>query len=858
MTRLIEIIDDSLNVEGSLKAEGSIKEISSDDLPLAIYTSIDQPGCDKNSIIISSINDSEEGNKNILGYISQYDEHIYFQPEVKNSSNTIFHNDEIVKNSVWLKSGDSIQYQRKIISYSISGDRIKISVADVSEIPNIASLNTASPEPHEKINNQFHNKNIYNAHVKGNIDKNNKIKKSIFLIFFILLAFTAAFILFAQTIVINIDPEPDNIDLKGFFPNIKIDNRYLVISGKYKLTAEKQGYRVLQEVIHITETNKNFSFFMKENPGFIEFKIKPEDHNKIYIDDKLLGDAGNTLSLIKYEGSQYEIDKGDYILRIVNPRYKEYKQKIKIEGKNKHQTYQINLLPNWGNILIDSKFENTKIEIYSAANKDEVIFESILNGSKEIELISGEYIIYASKENYKDKEINFTIQAEQNLKLETVVLEFKDGILDINSSPTGSVIRIDGQYLGQTPKQIKLSPYTEHALELSRSGYKTIYKKINLQADVIYEENIKLKANSGLVFISVSPKHAKLFINGQQQKENSGQFNLTGKNNILIVKADSYQTQTKNISVSSYSKNISFILLKNNTKNKSKNTQLSNKNKIIPNKLNYINSIGQKMIKVRPAIFMMGSKKNESGRGSNESEHKIQITYHYYMSDKEVSNKQYREFKNSHHSGSSANKTLNSNNQPVVNVTWNDAAGFSNWLSLKESLPPYYREEKGKMIPLNINADIQGYRLPFEAEWALSARGIKQKKYPWSGNYPPGSVSGNYADDSASSHIANTITAYNDRHSVTAPIGTYAKNESGFYDLGGNVSEWCEDYYSPSAGLSANKLLVNPKGSKKGTHHVVRDASWRDASIREVRLSYRSYSKKKSNDIGFRLVRYAP
>ncbi|MCU7940789.1 MAG: formylglycine-generating enzyme family protein, partial [gamma proteobacterium symbiont of Bathyaustriella thionipta] len=363
-----------------------------------------------------------------------------------------------------------------------------------------------------------------------------------------------------------------------------------------------------------------------------------------------------------------------------------------------------------------------------------------------------------------------------------------------------------------------------------------------------YEE-IKLIANSGLVFISVSPKQADLFINGIKQKENSGKFNLTGNNHLLTVKANGYQTQNKKLNISTYSKNVSFILQKNTT-----NNVQSKKNKSLKQEKN---SIGQKMILIQPASFIMGSKKNEAGRSSNEQEHKIQLNYAFYLSEKEINNKQYRQFNKLHNSGSSAGKSINLDEQPVVNVSWQDAARFANWLSKKESLKPYYKEDNGKLVPVNIDAAINGYRLPFEAEWVLAARGKNRKKYPWTGNYPPIKVSGNFADESASTQISNILKGYNDNYSVSAPVGSYGKNEMGLNDLGGNVSEWCQDYYSPASASFMNKILINPTGPKKGTHKVVRDSSWRDASIKELRLSYRSYSKKKANDIGFRLARYA-
>ena len=149
--------------------------------------------------------------------------------------------------------------------------------------------------------------------------------------------------------------------------------------------------------------------------------------------------------------------------------------------------------------------------------------------------------------------------------------------------------------------------------------------------------------------------------------------------------------------------------------------------------------------------------------------------------------------------------------------------------------------------------------MTFEAEWSFAARGKNKKKYPWSGQFPPQTVVGNFADESARSQVSSVISGYNDHNAVSSAIGNYKKNNSGFFDMGGNVSEWCQDYYSPSGVSFSNltKVDINPTGPEKGTHKVVRDSSWKDSSITELRLSYRNYSKKSANDIGFRIARYA-
>ncbi|UCD66000.1 MAG: SUMF1/EgtB/PvdO family nonheme iron enzyme, partial [Deltaproteobacteria bacterium] len=127
--------------------------------------------------------------------------------------------------------------------------------------------------------------------------------------------------------------------------------------------------------------------------------------------------------------------------------------------------------------------------------------------------------------------------------------------------------------------------------------------------------------------------------------------------------------------------------------------------------------------------------------------------------------------------------------------------------------------------------------------------------YAWSGSFPPREKTGNYADESARSILTVIIKGYNDTFAVSAPGASFNINPAGFFDLDGNVSEWCHDYYTPHTAI-ASEVKTDPMGPATGTHHVVRGASWRDGSITEMRLSYRAYSREKRDDIGFRIARY--
>jgi formylglycine-generating enzyme required for sulfatase activity len=125
---------------------------------------------------------------------------------------------------------------------------------------------------------------------------------------------------------------------------------------------------------------------------------------------------------------------------------------------------------------------------------------------------------------------------------------------------------------------------------------------------------------------------------------------------------------------------------------------------------------------------------------------------------------------------------------PVVEVSWNDAQAFCEWLTKKELA-------EGK-----IKAG-QKYRLPTDAEWSVAvglgkekgntpeekSRGIKDV-YPWGKEWPPPVGAGNY-----------NKSLKVDKFDYTSPVGSFAANKLGLHDMGGNMWEWCEDKYSPTS-----------------------------------------------------------
>lgn len=170
---------------------------------------------------------------------------------------------------------------------------------------------------------------------------------------------------------------------------------------------------------------------------------------------------------------------------------------------------------------------------------------------------------------------------------------------------------------------------------------------------------------------------------------------------------------------------------------------------------------------------------------------------------------------------------------PAVNLSYEDAQAFCQWLGEKEKRP---------------------YRLPTDLEWSAAIGLIAEKgetpedrtmvsdplRFPW-GEWPPPKGTGNFADQTTfrMKAWADAIPDYDDGFAYTAPVGSFPANVLGIHDLSGNAEEWCEDWN--------NKTL---------RHRVYRGGSWTDAQkyplTAGVRLSAEPGNRLPTH--GFRCV----
>ncbi|NII09387.1 formylglycine-generating enzyme family protein [Oleiagrimonas sp. C23AA] len=271
------------------------------------------------------------------------------------------------------------------------------------------------------------------------------------------------------------------------------------------------------------------------------------------------------------------------------------------------------------------------------------------------------------------------------------------------------------------------------------------------------------------------------------------------------------------------------------------------------------------MVVIPTGKFMMGSPSNERGHESSESpQHQVSIAEGFALSRTEITVAQFRDFVRSSGyvpdsvrlGGSSVydeksgamredgRATWKSDyeghraqdDEPVVNVSWNDARAYATWLS----------KHTGK-----------SYRLASEAQFEYALRAGTQSRYWW-GNGRPSSRVENLTGSGDRSSIgrrwSNAFAGYRDGYWGPAPVASFAANPFGLYDMDGNVSEWVDDCWHDNYTRAPRdgSAWVNPGCARR----VVRGGSWGSAPDQD-RSAFRLgvAADTRSGRVGFRVMR---
>jgi formylglycine-generating enzyme required for sulfatase activity len=232
-----------------------------------------------------------------------------------------------------------------------------------------------------------------------------------------------------------------------------------------------------------------------------------------------------------------------------------------------------------------------------------------------------------------------------------------------------------------------------------------------------------------------------------------------------------------------------------------------------------LKGITQRFRWINPGTFLMGSPPDEPERLDGEQQHAVTLSQGYWLADTACTQALWMAVM-----GENPSRFKDNADQPVENVSWEDAQAFSQ--RLNQQFPELYA------------------RLPTEAEWEYACRAgtttpfsfgdtITPKQVNYDGNYP-------YANGTKGKFRAKTV-----------PVKSLPANPWGLYEMHGNVWEWCADWFGDYTKTVATDLT----GPEEGSARVLRGGSWYDRAG-HARSAYRSRLNPaiRIDDIGFRLA----
>lgn len=671
----------------------------------------------------------------------------------------------------------------------------------------------------------------------------------------ILLLPVAWFLLSAQAVVVTLQPSNAELEIDSAL-QFQFSDEVLLLPGQYQYRVQAPGYHTVSDQLELQQQTLSLAISLEKLPGNIDITLHEAGQDTV-VDgaDIQLSHEGKIFAAKttapESKASNTQTDKtntdknkftdipaGEYQLQVSHPLYQTYTAPLPVQGMGVSENVTITLQANYATVTVNSEDSDSVLSIDDNPVKE----------TTKIKLSVGEHEFRLQKDGFKTAYQWHQVNAGEHYPLDFPALEQADAQLSLSSSPSQASVTVDGQYRGQTPLVLTLDTADNHSLSLFKAGYQGLKRSINAEQKSLH---LNLKAELGKVTISIQPKHAQLYIDNKKVSLQQGQLQLPSREHQLRFSASGYADLHHTILPSAKrEQRLSFTM---KTVQQQRFANLKNQIKT---------AAGQQLKLFHPKHnFTLGSSRREQGRRANEAQRKVVLNRSFYLGLREVTNQQFQQFNQQHSSSHVKGKSLNGANAPVVNISWEQAALFCNWLSNKDKLPAFYKVSKQKVVGYNPKAT--GYRLPTEAEWSWAARlqnDGRMLKFSWGSSMTPldqtAQYGSNIADRSSARLVGAALANYQDGFAASAPVGSYKANRHGLYDLGGNVSEWLHDIYQIKTGLSQAQE-TNPMGPQAGKHRVIRGPAWNSGRITELRMAFRNYGVDKKPSVGFRLARSA-
>lgn len=589
-------------------------------------------------------------------------------------------------------------------------------------------------------------------------------------------------------------------------------------SGNPVITVSAHGFR--PETLRLRPEEKGGTVLVRlqELPAQLTVRTQPEDEKARWTINGRPQGIGARL--------QQPLLAGDYEIEADSPHFEIATETVRLERATEKEVV-IELIPVDGGFDVASRPPGAGVRIDGEERGETPLSVALTGGRHAVEIVHEEY--QTVSETIEITNTERTVVRDYRLSRKTATLAFE-------LRPGGGKLLLNGTLIDGKSRPSVPAGVT-NTVTYSRPGYYGETKTVSLAPGESRTLAFRLKAETGKVDIRSEPS-ATVFVNGTTVGETPRVIDLPSVSHTIRLTRDGFRPYEQKVTPSS--KRVTTVCAELIFERAARLAEAPER---------YTNSIGADFLLFEPTAFEMGAPRHEKGQRANEFQRRIRLTRPFYAATREVTNEQYRAFQ-------PAGARKGDARHPVSSVTWSEAARFCNWLSRREGLKPFYRFDGDKMKGIDQRAD--GYRLLTEAEWEWLARRANrpsQTVFPWGNDAVVPPSAGNIADETARGIVPFYVPNYTDGYAELAPVGSFAVERSGLFDLTGNVSEWVHDFYSLQPPLS-NRIEVDPLGPPYGGSHVVKGSSWRSGTRSKLRAAYRDGLSNSRDDVGFRIGRY--
>ncbi|MGB8326588.1 MAG: PEGA domain-containing protein [Steroidobacteraceae bacterium] len=597
-----------------------------------------------------------------------------------------------------------------------------------------------------------------------------------------------------------------------------------VARGVRTLRAERDGYRPAEERVTVAaDRTATLKLRLIKLPGRLDIDTGGIAAN-VLVDGETVGRAPGVVS----------VGAGERTIVLRAERFLDYQAKLDIDGAGMKQALVAKLRPSWGRITVTSDPAGALVSVNGRA---------VGVAPRSIDLPAGVQRVEIAAPGLRSWSSSVVVRAGESVAIGPVKLGLAYARLLVRSQPVGAEVSIAGSYRGKTPLSIELAPGLAHEVVVTRSGYTNWTRSVLVESGRNTVLDVRLAPIAVGLSVRGEPADAEVLIDGTLRGKAPLALELTAGEHRVEIRKEGLAAYSAVVPVApGLVRTLEYRLLAPGRTQPPTAPGASVRAKA-----------GLELKMIAAGTYDMGSDRREQGRRPNEQLRKVTLSKPFLLGVRPVSNADFRKFRPEHESGFVEKKTVDLDEQPVTKVLWEEAAEYCNWLSEQEGLPAAYEKSNGGYVlkrPVNT-----GYRLPTEAEWEYAARvgtNGKLRRFPWGDQLPIPAGAGNFGGAEALGLIDVALDGYRDDYPAIAPVGRFAPNPLGLYDMGANVAQWANDLYTSYVDSGA---VTDPTGPAEGKLHVIRGASWRSGSVTELRLAWREGASDASQWIGFRVAR---